>query len=199
MSLLTTPVLQYLYREAHGHDIEYRAKNFWQNWLIQEFPMSRHFTVNSEVSPDGDSLTRLDLSVGQIRGDYPYEAHPTLMFQELKRKGTGELKKVEEQLRKGAKKYLEKSGQGHVYGMTGWGTKARVWIIERTSNNNYQMSHLYFGIDQEAHRGSYIDANTDWAYYFSCFAADIRGDPHPEMPESIQQALQQMSSAQGGH
>lgn len=55
MSLLTTPVLQYLYYEAQNHDIEFKAKNFWQNWLIQEFPITQHYTVNSEVSPDGDS------------------------------------------------------------------------------------------------------------------------------------------------
>ncbi|KAM4067381.1 hypothetical protein HRG_001336 [Hirsutella rhossiliensis] len=153
MSLLTSPVLQCLYYEAQNHDIEYKAKNFWQNFLIQEFPIHQNYLVNSE---------------------------------EVKRKGTGELKKVEEQLRKGAKRYLEKSGEEFVYGMTGWGTKARVWIIER-SGNHYRMRHLYFGSDGEADRSSYVDANDDYAYYISCFVAYLKGENPPQMPESLQQ------------
>lgn len=109
------------------------------------------------------------------------------MFQEVKRKGTGELKRVEEQLLKGAKKYFEKCGGNSVYGMTGWGTRARVWIIERTSGHHYCMRHLYFGAAEGAHRDSYVDADSDWAYYISCFTADIKGEDPPEMLQSLQQ------------
>ncbi|EQL00948.1 hypothetical protein G6O67_007126 [Ophiocordyceps sinensis] len=186
MSLLTSPALQCLYHEAQNHDIEYKAKNFWQNFLIQQFPITQNYLVNSEVSPDGESNTRLDLSVERVRGEYPYQIHPTLMFQEVKRKGTGELKKVEDQLRNGARRYLEKSGEEFVYGMTSWGTKARVWIIAR-SGNHYRMRHLYFGSDREADRSSYVDANDDYAYYISCFIAHIKEEAPPQMPESFQQ------------
>ncbi|PHH59149.1 hypothetical protein CDD81_3694 [Ophiocordyceps australis] len=180
MSLLTSPVLQCLYQEAQNHDIEYKAKNFWQNFLIQEFPITQNYLVNSkmsnsEVSPDGESNTRLDLSVGRVLGEYPYRTHPTLM-----------LKKVEDQLGQGAKRYLEKSGEEFVYGMTSWGTKARVWIIER-SGNHYRMRHLYFGSVGQADRSSYVDATDDCAYYISCFVAYIKGESPPERPKSLRQ------------
>ncbi|KAL7787729.1 hypothetical protein V8C37DRAFT_259422 [Trichoderma ceciliae] len=186
MSLLTdNPVLEYVYKEAQNHDIEYKAKNFWQNYLIQEFPISRNFTVNSEVSPDGNSRARLDLSVGQVRGQKPYQIEPTLLFVEVKRKGTGEVRKAEEQLRKGAERYLEKNNETLVYGITAWGTKARTWIIERTSDG--YRTKPYTGADIEAHKGSYFDANTDEAWYISCFTATIKGDPLPDKPDSLSQ------------
>lgn len=83
------------------------------------------------------------------------------MFQQVKGKETGELKKVEEQLRNGAILFLEKTGGRIMYGMTGRGTKARAWSIKRAEGGEYLMTP-YFGNDCEADWVSYIDANDKW-------------------------------------
>lgn len=65
-NLLCNDILKVLYQEARGHDIECRSKNFWQNLLIQQFSYAQGYTLNSEVSPDGVSRTRVNLSVGLV-------------------------------------------------------------------------------------------------------------------------------------
>ncbi|KJZ70293.1 hypothetical protein HIM_10300 [Hirsutella minnesotensis 3608] len=192
---LLDPNLWVLYQEVHGHDIEYKAKNFWQNILIRQFPWNLNYTVNSEVSPDGDDRTRVDLSIGQIREEH----HQTLLFLEAKRTGQGNalIHEAEEQLERGAKKFLEKSGSRLLYGMTTWGTKARCWIFERRSGGSFKKTPFY-GKYQENLKDTYIDAHSERAYYISLFFSIVRDEAPPPMPSSLQ-LPSQAGGSQGGY
>lgn len=184
-SLLTNDVLLILYQEAQGHDIEYKAKNFWQNLIIQEFPPNRRFTVNSEWSPDGQSRTRVDLCVGLVSHQY----HHTLLLLEAKRTGQGAkpIKEVEEQLKRAAKTYLQSYRSQIVYGMTTWGLKARCWIFELEANDKVKRTAYFGDTAMEHSREEYIDANDERAYFISLFFAKVRGDDAlPAVPAALQ-------------
>lgn len=197
-SLLTNEVLSVLYREAQAHDIEFKAKNFWQNLLIQQFPPNLSYTVNSEWSPDGESRTRVDLSVGLVNQQY----HHTLLLFEAKRTGAGTkpIKDVEEQLKRAAKTYLRSYRSQIVYGMTTWGLKARCWIFELDVNGKVKRT-AYFGGDTEVEHSKeeYIDANDERAYFISLFFAKVRGDVAlPAVPAALQ-VPSHGESSQGGY
>lgn len=196
-SLLTNEVLAVMYREAQGHDIEFRAKNFWQNLLIQQFPPNQRYTVNSEWSPDGESRTRVDLAIGLVSHQY----HHTLLLSEAKRTGAGAkpIKDVEKQLERAAKTYLQSYRSQIVYGMTTWGLRARCWIFELEANGKVNRT-AYFGDTEVEHsKEEYIDANDERAYFISLFLAKVRGDAAlPAVPTALQ-VPSQGESSQGGY
>lgn len=106
MSLLSTPLLKVAYNEARANDIEHTASSFWQTVLQGVFPQPENYSVTCEVAPD-DSRRRVDIVVKHLSDVFQY--YITVLFCEVKRKGAGELKAVENQGLDAAKRYIKPS------------------------------------------------------------------------------------------
>lgn len=123
----------------------------------------------------------------------------TLLFNETKRQG-GNPREAEDQIKSAATKYFESTDDRQVFGMSGWGTKARCWIIRRDNNARGHKMEALFGPNDRGKRDAYIDANDDRAFYITASIALMRGDTHL-MPDAFvaEYFAQQQSVAYSGH
>ena len=167
MSLLSTPLLQVAYNEAKAHDIEHTASSFWQTVLQGVFPQPENYSVTCEVAPD-DSRRRVDIVVKHLTDDFQY--YITVLFCEVKRKGVGELRAVEDQGLDAAKRYILAQKVSGAYVMTAWGTTARLWFVSAER----MILEPMFGKPEMAARAEYIEAHSTNARLIPDAFAQIR-------------------------
>lgn len=145
------PVLQLLLQQALQHDIEYKASLFWQIFLQFSFPLDENFIVGCEQAPDRqDSRTRVDIVV--LYFDLVMNTLISVLFVEVKRRGTAELRNVENQVLKAALEALDSDPTQEVFAMTAWGLCFRLWRVDKKSR---QLVALH-GQQRLASRSNYI-------------------------------------------
>ena len=166
MSLLSTPLLQVAYNEAKAHDIEHTASSFWQTVLQGVFPQPENYSVTCEVAPD-DSRRRVDIVVKHLTDDFQY--YITVLFCEVKRKGVGELRAVEDQGLDAAEIHPSPESVWSSI-MTAWGTTARLWFVSAER----MILEPMFGKPEMAARAEYIEAHSTNARLIPDAFAQIR-------------------------
>lgn len=171
MSLITSQLLRYSYNKAVSHDIEYQSDKFWLNYLRDAFPTSENYLLGAQQAPDdSDSRDRIDITVQQVQDDGT--TAPAIMFCEVKRKGTGEVRAVEKQVKKAAKTYLRTSEGELVYCITAWGVKARCWVVQSPDCILQPM----FGPDESGRKDAYIDADSEEAIWITHSILYMKGE-----------------------
>lgn len=198
MSLLTTTLLATLYDEVQGHDIEYKADAFWQTYLQNVFPQSEAYAVCSQWAPNANDRHRVDIAVRQLRMAPEGGFMATLLFCETKRQGTHP-KDAEDQVKSAAARYFEANQHApSIYGMTGWGTAARCWIVHRPTGREGVKLRAMFGNDERGDKAQYIDAANERASLITDFIAQIKGVAEPTQYTGTYDASSDMAEGSGG-
>lgn len=193
MSLLKNNATRCAYTEACNDDIEYTCSGLFQLIAQNEFPQDLDYLVRCEQSPDKRNRDRVDIVVSYVTDSVQGMVAPTLLFIEVKRKGSGtsQIEGIETQAAKDARAYLNRFGLDGIYVMTAWGTKARVWWAyqkDRRRDDTVTLSPM-FGKNQLKSKHSYVDvADEIHAWHLSYAFALIRGDTEPpEKPAELEE------------
>ena len=183
-SLASNFVLDTLYKEAKPYQTRYKSEAFWLNWLIHKFPQVENFAPVAQWGPDGGkrrypSTKRCDMAILDFRVKGATNA---LLFFEQRRDGQN-LGDLEDIVLGSANKYLETHDNSYVYCMTGWTTRARCWVVPRTTPEHRRQLAPMFGSTARADRNSYYDANSLEANYITRSIAHMKGEFN-EWPDS---------------
>jgi hypothetical protein len=142
-------------------DVEHEALSFWDYYLSKRVFTDDQFHVDAEkpASSETDPRRRVDRVVRYFEnGTLQLQV---LIFVEAKKHGAtrNKILEVERQAHEACGTSCGATGHSHVYAMTIWGTRARLWKFDASSGSLTPL----FGEGEYGHLDSYVDANSSRA------------------------------------
>lgn len=122
-------IVRKLYENANNDDIEYKSSAFWQGLLQMYYRVEEDYLPLCEQSPDG-GRSRVDITI--VRYDAEYHEIVICKVVEAKRIGGNSPKAAEVDVLASAMKVLEYTDTQFLYAMSTWGTKFRLWLVDKS-------------------------------------------------------------------